>query len=68
MSKTLTKGAERKDYKLSAAHTHGGKDYAAGETVSLTARQAAFIKHKLVGQDSKTATPAEAAAPAVQEG
>tara|TARA_R110000851_G_scaffold97963_2_gene212151 strand:- start:43193 stop:43399 length:207 start_codon:yes stop_codon:yes gene_type:complete len=68
MSKTPAKAVERKDYKLSAAHTHGGKDCAAGDTVSLTARQAAFIKHKLVGQDSKTANPAEAEAPAVQEG
>lgn len=68
MSKNQAKGVERKDYKLSAVHTHGGKDYTAGDTVALTARQAAFIKHKLVGQDSKTANPAEAAAPAVQEG
>lgn len=41
--------AERKEFTLKAKHTHAGKELAPGTKIRLTARQAAFITHKLVG-------------------
>ena len=65
MSKTQqSKGPERKDYTLKAAHTHRGRDYAAGEHIQLTANQAEFLKGKL---DLTQTQAAAVEAPAAQE-
>jgi len=47
----MTKAAqpERKEYTLKTKHTHAGKERLPGEKIHLTARQAAFIAHKLEG-------------------
>lgn len=41
------KVAPRKEYTLTAAHTHQGKDLVPGDKVQLTAKQAELIKAKL---------------------
>lgn len=53
----MTKAAtpERKEYTLTKKHTHAGKDHQPGDKIQLTARQAAFIAHKLVGGKTDTA-------------
>lgn len=53
----MTKAAtpERKEYTLTKKHTHAGKDHQPGDKIQLTARQAAFIAHKLVGGNTETA-------------
>lgn len=40
------------EHTLKTKHTHAGKERLPGEKIPLTARQAAFIAHKLV--DGKT--------------
>lgn len=45
----------RKSYRLTQPHTHRGRDYAAGESLELTADQAQFIQHKL-HPETNTAT------------
>lgn len=41
------KVAPRKEYTLTAPHTHQGEDLVPGDKVQLTARQAELIKAKL---------------------
>lgn len=54
----MTKAAippERKEYTLTQKHTHAGKELPPGTKIHLTARQAAFIAHKLVGTKTDNA-------------
>lgn len=48
-NKVATTLQRKKEYTLAKPHTHAGRDYLPGEKIHLTARQAAFIAHKLVG-------------------
>lgn len=54
MTKAAT-SAGRKEYTLAKKHTHAGKEHQPGAKIHLTARQAAFIAHKLVGGNTETA-------------
>ena len=55
-----TKAAERKEYTLTAAHTHRGEECKAGDKIMLTPAQAWFLRAKLATDKIVTAQPAVA--------